>query len=77
MKLDTKKRKKARKGLVQVCELWELADRMIYLLHIGKQGICALQMGLICSRENGHEVKTHLPTRGYFCTTHLVIDSCD
>lgn len=46
MKLDTKKRKKARKGLEQVYGQRELADRMFYVLQTGKQGLDALQMEL-------------------------------
>ncbi len=46
LKLNTKKRKKARKGLEQVYGHRELADRMFYVLQTGKQGLDALQMEL-------------------------------
>ena len=46
MKLDTKKRKKARKGLEQVYGHRELTQRMFTILQTGKQGLDALQMEL-------------------------------
>ncbi|MBP9011812.1 MAG: hypothetical protein KBG13_10880, partial [Syntrophaceae bacterium] len=46
MKLDTKKRKKARKGFEQVYGQCELTQRMFTILQTGKQGLDALQMEL-------------------------------
>jgi putative transposase len=46
MKVDTKQRKKARKGFVQVCGNKELAARMVHIIQVGKQGLDSLVMDL-------------------------------
>ena len=46
MKVDTKQRKKARKGFAQVYGNEELAARMVHVLQIGKKGLDSLVMGL-------------------------------
>ncbi|MGA2464640.1 MAG: hypothetical protein ABSH06_09855 [Thermodesulfobacteriota bacterium] len=42
MKVDTKQRKKARKGFAQVYGEEELAARMVHVLQIGKKGLDSL-----------------------------------
>lgn len=46
MKVDTKQRKNARKGFVQVYGDKELATRMIHVLQVGKQGLDSFIMEL-------------------------------
>jgi len=46
MKVDTKQRKKARKGFVQVYGNKELAARMVHILQVGKQGLDTFVMDL-------------------------------
>ena len=46
MKVDTKQRKKARKGFAQVYGNEEFAARMVHVLQIGKKGLDSLVMGL-------------------------------
>lgn len=46
MKVDTKQRKKARKGFAQVYGDKELAARMIHVLQVGKQGLDSFIMEL-------------------------------
>ena len=46
MKVDTKQRKKARKGFAQVYGDEELAARMVHVLQIGKKGLDSLVMEL-------------------------------
>ena len=46
MKVDTKKRKKARQGFEQVYGAQELAARMFHVLQAGKQGLDALHKEL-------------------------------
>jgi transposase-like protein len=46
MKVDTKQRKKARKGFAQVYGNGELAARMVHVLQIGKKGLDSLVMEL-------------------------------
>jgi len=51
MKVDTKQRKKARKGFAQVYGDEELAARMVHVLQVGKKGLYSLVMDLAaCSR---------------------------
>ena len=42
MNVDTKQRKKARKGFAQVYGEEELAARMVHVLQIGKKGLDSL-----------------------------------
>jgi putative transposase len=46
MKVDTKQRKKARKGFAQVYGDEELATRMVHVLQVGKKGLDSLVMNL-------------------------------
>jgi hypothetical protein len=46
MKVDTKQRKKTRKGFVQVYGNKELAARMVHIIQVGKQGLDSLVMDL-------------------------------
>jgi len=46
MKVDTKQRKKARKGFAQVYGDEELAARMVHVLQVGKKGLDSLVMDL-------------------------------
>jgi hypothetical protein len=46
MKVDTKQRKKARKGFAQVYGGEDLAARMVHVLQVGKKGLDSLVMEL-------------------------------
>ena len=46
MKVDTKQRKKARKGFAQMYGDEELATRMVHVLQVGKKGLDSLVMDL-------------------------------
>ena len=46
MKVDTKQRKKARKGFAQVYGDEELTTRMVHLIQTGKKGLDSLVMDL-------------------------------
>ncbi|HET6461535.1 MAG TPA: hypothetical protein VFG29_12210 [Syntrophales bacterium] len=46
MRVDTKRRKKARKGFEQMYGVQELAGRMFHILQTGKRGLDSLHMEL-------------------------------